>query len=1020
MEPPASEAHFTTVKDVACFWKSASAFWKGASAFEPDAIVQGWDRLAGVAGWARPLIVGAYLSTSNGSSPGMLMRASWIFVLALATSCGPSTREAAAPSPSQPSAPSDTSVPPPPARWIRAEGEARFNTWIGPTTAQGTLVVMSGRRAIVAPDGAVREEATLLPEPLEAAVEAIDRRGEPRLVASGAAGFYRLDDPLGAPVVLARAAGSSGFGTYLIGFTPGVIVVRGADEPAPHFLDLETGAPVPAPPLPALHLHSIAFRDARQGAAVVDGAGLVVTRDGGATWRAISDTRAHEIVRRGHALFAVAGSSLEGEIAEVDPVQATLGPYVSPFQRWLDEPLTLDWIRATRRDPLSLAVHAGALAADGSAIVAADGLLARVDLATGAVREVRKIAVPGVPDDGACTVRRAGDELWMLCEARRGPEAALVRVLAEGTAVETTSTRPSKGAQLVTAPRGGVLLDGPCNGRPGEGRFVCVRQRDAAANGRPPVDTWKDVPVRLDERSHAVGPLLDGRAVYVDDAGDPARLVAVDASGKETELASVPRAELDPHGGMEGRPEEDARGAVHFIHGAVYVVAPDRSLQSVPLDRTWRGVIRDGKGMAVDARGEGRVHLSRDGGVTWIEERAPSARPDELGPGDAAGAIGVQVGGALRVGWGPVGPPPVVPDLRGPELRIAPWPATPKRTLACDAKGAARSAPHDALATSTPPPSGTRRTTYRQDMGVGLAKVIFEVEGSERGAPRRWTIRWIDPLEIGGRPQVWSGAPRADLGWSVRLDTMVVRGARAALSARGEKRVALLWTNTAGSIVTDAREGDGSRGPDDDTYGPLAMGAAPGDPFAGVLSSGVDTWLPHGAPRPSVISLPSRVLVAVGSDSLLLIDWRAARLVGLPQGGSSAVASTLDGWRDLAAPGDAVLRPCSARDRGLALTWNATQGGFTAGSFRPNLAVTVDGSPRGIEEIHYDLRVTVPAAGAEGRLGGCVERMAVALHRSGVGAVTFVHVDFVRGRAEGDDDDAGGASVPMTCALVDG
>ena len=47
-------------------------------------------------------------------------------------------------------------------------------------------------------------------------------------------------------------------------------------------------------------------------------------------------------------------------------------------------------------------------------------------------------------------------------------------------------------------------------------------------------------------------------------------------------------------------------------------------------------------------------------------------------------------------------------------------------------------------------------------------------------------------------------------------------------------------------------------------------------------------------------------------------------------------------------------------------------------------------------------------------------RRSGALAPKGVGAVTFVHVDFVRGRAEGDDDDAGGASVPMTCALVDG
>lgn len=97
--------------------------------------------------------------------------------------------------------------------------------------------------------------------------------------------------------------------------------------------------------------------------------------------------------------------------------------------------------------------------------------------------------------------------------------------------------------------------------------------------------------------------------------------------------------------------------------------------------------------------------------------------------------------------------------------------------------------------------------------------------------------------------------------------------------------------------------------------------------------------------------------VAVGGDRLLVLEGAAARLAGLPSG---AVTPTLDGWRDLAAPGDAVLRPCDARDRGLALVWSDTMTGFTAGSFRPNLAARIDGSPRRVREILYDLRVTVP------------------------------------------------------------
>jgi hypothetical protein len=245
----------------------------------------------------------------------------------------------------------------------------------------------------------------------------------------------------------------------------------------------------------------------------------------------------------------------------------------------------------------------------------------------------------------------------------------------------------------------------------------------------------------------------------------------------------------------------------------------------------------------------------------------------------------------------------------------------------------------------------------------------------------------------------------------VVVDSMMVRGARAALSAHGEQRKVVMWTDASGSIA--AAEGE---------PGWIAIGPGRDDPFAITQASRIETWSRSGARRPvAAFGGAWRVHIGVGGAGLLVASGHSARLVPLPQDAKSAVP-TLDGWRDLAVPGDAILRACGAHDGGIALMYSTGMGGFTLGAFRPDLAATIDGSPRRVQDLLYDLRVALPPAGAPARLAGCVAKMAVALAGSGtptgVEAVRVVYVDLVKGRAEGADA-AASVSWPMTCTLAD-
>ena len=312
----------------------------------------------------------------------------------------------------------DTSEPPPAppapvvaARWIESGGA----TLIGPTLGDETLVLLGGRRALVARDGSLRNEAVPAPEPLIEllAIPAAESGGPSRLVGRGAHGIYRFDDPLGAAVALARSDAE----LARLGALPGVVAVWTTRSDLPHFLDVSTGTPRELPALPKLPMRSVTFVDARRGAAIFEAVGLVTSTDAGATWQIVEPAtsgdglRVNGLRRRGDALRAftyaegpeAAIDIAAAKLAAVDP-RATIAPIASPLLRW---------IQTTARDPLEAAASGGIDLGARGALVASHGLLARVDPKSGAILELVEFAHGKWMN--ACSATAAGDGALIAC-----------------------------------------------------------------------------------------------------------------------------------------------------------------------------------------------------------------------------------------------------------------------------------------------------------------------------------------------------------------------------------------------------------------------------------------------------------------------------------------------------------------------------------------------------------------------------------------------------------------------------
>ena len=843
----------------------------------------------------------------------------------------PPQPKVAAPTPSQTEAP-----PPPlaPSRWT----ESRGATLVGPQLADGTLCLIGGRRVLVAKDGTAKAETVRSPEGLVGISEVVTASGARKVVAYSEHAVYRLDDVLGEPKTLARAEGE----VWKISAGPGVVAVWDFDSDVPRFIDIESGQLKTLPNMPAVPANGIAFHNAKEGAAIFEAAGLAITTDGGATWKPAGETmkgdatRAIDLKLRGDQVFASLGYG-RGEVP-VDFAGGKLGSAVET-QVPHDEAPLLKWIRRTEQDPLSVAAQAGVMLPSGEALVAAAGLLARVDLKTGLVSEV--VDVSG--DDGrTCTLARAGEVGWLGCSLPESESSddlydafGVYKISLSGgkIAPERPVVKRSGEAELRTSPSGGVMLLGGC-GAEGQSGELCVRQPDGK---------WATVRPTVDPYERGAGPLADGRVVYLrgvyegedppEDIAPPTStsggdadeengmgrpremwIVAMDANGKEKTLATISvTAGSEPM--MRGYFQEGEDKRVHGVianeEGANVVIAAQNK-QAVDLQKVQGASAVKLVGNFGVAVGDDKLLTTSDGGATWAEIAAPKKVTAVFGGGEygddgryyggymddyfQVSDAGIKADTFVRLGWGTQDP---LPEDREPSggIQLSRPPASPapgpERAPVCKTDGAGTGAAplngsyqaQDLFVKGTPAKGTKRKVSGAPGGRYGMLDPVgaMSVEGPDKtGAnPAKWIFFWMDPAEVGAKLKSVNMAAPKDASWDISMRSVAASGNNALFAFRSGTKSYVARPKGAG-VETAEISYDLSPSME------VVFGEGSSAPIVWLAGSSIIAWVSGEQPR-VIATITGRSVRALGQPTkdgvpvlLTSTTWGLAKVLPIP------------------------------------------------------------------------------------------------------------------------------------------
>jgi hypothetical protein len=943
------------------------------------------------------------------------------------------------------------------ARWVDSTG----TTLVGPSVANGTLLLLGGRRAVLHADGSLETEKAPTAEPLAEIVE-VPSAGKRVLVARGERGVYRFDDPLGPPVGLAL----SDQPLARIGAAPGMVALWRAGSELPRFVDVEQGADKTFAGLPAVPLEAVAFLDTKRGAAIFGAVGLAVTADGGATWKPVAEASAGDALRarglriRDGSLRAFAYEDGPDGAVDVDAAKLSRAEIPGP----VEGPPLLRWIRATGRDPLEAVASGGIDTPDGRVLVASHSLVARVDPKTGAIDGLVDLAHG--KGSGSCGTGRSGQSAWIACPVAQESGQLFDPFGVVRIPLDTSGPLPTPAPELVrngdaelrVSPSGGVMLLAACNN--GDVGAACVRQPDGK---------WLTFPLDLDLAERGVAPLADGRIAFLrgifdgdapppspagkgggadDGASNRLHVVILGPDGKERHLAPIPFTMSRGYVHVQSPIEEDLDHTLRFVIDdgegpSVVLVRPgkdDVEVHAVPNAAAAR--LHAGRGVAVT---EGKVLGSLDGGATWTE--LPGSSQVEGAAREVAGSyedlgqlvvsdLGAKIGTLLRVGWGPSDAAPSEPAPLSGSAPAVTWPkkasGVSSGLLTCTSQGASSGVapllrpaevktlfegPTPRTTLAAPAAHGPRHelapwSSSRFAMLETFALFDEETPEGAGKAPTKWTLRWVDPQEIGARQRSATLPVPKGAGNGTSLRFVSSAGSRALFGVRSSGKVHLVRVRSTGAV--DVAEVANDAVP----TGDVAFGEGRSEAVAWVRETLVYVWLPGERPRAvaRIAAHGDRWLGPPTSSGVPLLvggaDWAALRVLPvapLEKGAASAPPAadpSLVGWTSLGSIPRVVDAPaCTAK--------GAAGARFTLGRTGRRGATEIDGATFTTNASIVDVRIT----GAD----SCVAAMTAALVADRVGArrTPFVRADFVAKRAEGGERGLPPVSVQrMTCSLA--
>lgn len=690
-------------------------------------------------------------------------------------------------------------------------------------------MLVDGRRAIVAPDGSVREERTLTAEPLHRLLEVPTAAG-PRLVGVSGHQLHRFVDPLGAPTTLVTFS-NEGVSRAAPGPSYVAIWRHDGDE----VVDVETGERK-TPPWP-LTDGSMGFRSMTEGYVSSSLSGLQVTTDGGATFRHVELPDNVSVEVRDGALLARKGNRR----AVIDPGRAAVDPFVER-PRNVDAPALVRWIERNGTDPREVAVHVGLPLGPGEALAAQQGLMARVDLASGAITELVEYPFDPEPlrpngvdnkSDDPCHAARAGKKVWLGCrgsgeligQTGKAPQKVSVQRGFGVHVLDVEGDRLNLGKLVATAPRdaeldypaeiigspaGGALLT--CRCHPEERGDVCVLQPDGS---------WKTLAAAIKGDEQAVVPtgmmssfipLADGGMAYVLVASDEHRMALVNPAGGRRLLPAMPpppelrrgddfivhAMQQRSDGAIQVLLRKDLYPVIHWftavqpLEGAAEaprMIRPRAEIRAGDSDANALGVAL-GSGRIVAAQEEkGVVLLSTDAGEHWMDLRVVEKLNRE---GLTVSDVGIYLGSFFILGDGLPAPYERPPLPKPPEREPAP---APELALECTVGGGM---PVPATELPREPEENGAGKSRGVTQGVDLPwdEVFHSTVGRVELTVERtasWTFRWLDRSELGARVHTFRGKPPDGAPADVELRVATASGDHAYVVVIGNAKPKLAF-----------------------------------------------------------------------------------------------------------------------------------------------------------------------------------------------------------------------------------